>query len=246
MGQPSSTVLKKFRKNRQKPHWLDIAEYASFVGSLIGSITVAISGQAIYAVAPLTVALGLNMANRQRLEKKLQLSQLIEISELQKTVSKLEKNTVKVVLKLRQQFATEIELVRQELERLSPEQVEQITAIEQDWQEVAAIAQNPASQNLVDWETWNTRLMLLEEAIASLQAQWETSIDEKNSDLADVQNRLQEMEDQNEEIVKPHLKRLISIVRQLQQTSATIQSTQQSINAKLKEREPLKQQERGL
>lgn len=246
MGQSNSTVLKKFRKNRQKPHWLDIAEYASFLGSLIGSISVAISGQAIYAVAPLTLALGLNLANRQRLSKDIELSHLIEITELQKTVSKLEKNTVKVILQLRQQFATEIELVRQELEHLSPAQVEQITAIEQDWQEVAAIAQNPESQNLVDWETWNTRLMLLEEAIASLQANWETSMDEKNNDLADVQTRLQEMEDQNEEIVKPHLKRLISIVRQLQQTSATIQSTQQSINAKLKEREPLKQQERGI
>lgn len=246
MGQSNSTVLKKFRKNRQKPHLLDIAEYASFMGSLIGSIGVAISGQAIYAVAPLTLALGLNLANRQRLTKKMQLSHLIEISELQKTVSKLEKNTVKVILKLRQQFATEIELVRQELEHLSPSQVEQIVAIEQDWQEMVAIAQNPESQNLVDWETWNTRLMLLEEAIANLQSQWETSIDEKNSDLADVQTKLQEMEDQNEEIVKPHLKRLISIVRQLQQTSAAIQSTQQSINAKLKEREPLKQPERGI
>ncbi len=246
MGQSNSTVLKKFRKNRQKPHWLDIAEYASFLGSLIGSISVAISGQALHAVAPLTMALGLSLANRQRLAQKMQLSHLIEITELQKTISKLEKNTVKVILQLRQQFATEIELVRQELAHLSPAQVEQIAAIEQDWQEVAAIAQNPESPNLVDWETWNTRLMLLEEAIASLQANWETTMDEKNSDLADVQNRLQEMEDQNEEIVKPHLKRLISIVRQLQQTSATIQSTQQSINAKLKEREPLKQQERGI
>ncbi len=45
-------------------HWLNIAEYVSLAGSVVGSAVAAISGQVIYAAAPVTVSLLLNVVNR--------------------------------------------------------------------------------------------------------------------------------------------------------------------------------------
>ena len=47
-------------------HWLDIAEYLSLAGSVAGSVAAVVSQQVAYAAAPLTVALSLSLANRQR------------------------------------------------------------------------------------------------------------------------------------------------------------------------------------
>lgn len=48
-------------------HWLDIAEYVATAGSAVGTV-VAIAGQHIaYATAPLSLAIALNLTNRQRL-----------------------------------------------------------------------------------------------------------------------------------------------------------------------------------
>jgi fructose-1,6-bisphosphatase/sedoheptulose 1,7-bisphosphatase-like protein len=49
-----------------KQPWLEIAEYASLAGSALGIIAAATSSQVIYAAAPLTLALSLNLVNRKR------------------------------------------------------------------------------------------------------------------------------------------------------------------------------------
>ncbi|WP_017304680.1 WD40 repeat domain-containing protein [Spirulina subsalsa] len=50
-----------------KRHWLEITEYVGIVASLSGTVAAVATQQAIYAAAPLTVTLGLNTLNRQRL-----------------------------------------------------------------------------------------------------------------------------------------------------------------------------------
>ncbi|MCW6036922.1 hypothetical protein K4A83_11700 [Spirulina subsalsa FACHB-351] len=50
-----------------KRHWLEITEYVGIVASLSGTVATVVTQQAIYAAAPLTVTLGLNTLNRQRL-----------------------------------------------------------------------------------------------------------------------------------------------------------------------------------
>ncbi|WP_261198557.1 hypothetical protein [Laspinema olomoucense] len=45
---------------------LNIAEYVSLAGVVVGSVVAAISGQIIYAAVPVTVSLGLNLVNRRR------------------------------------------------------------------------------------------------------------------------------------------------------------------------------------
>jgi cell division protein FtsZ len=49
-----------------KQPWLEIAEYASLAGSVLGIIAAATSSQVIYAAAPLTLALSLNLVNRKQ------------------------------------------------------------------------------------------------------------------------------------------------------------------------------------
>jgi hypothetical protein len=49
-----------------KQPWLEIAEYASLAGSVLGIIAAATSSQVIYAAAPLTLALALNLVNRKQ------------------------------------------------------------------------------------------------------------------------------------------------------------------------------------
>ncbi len=48
--------------------WLQIAEYLSISGSLIGSVASLVSQQVIYAAVPLSLSLTLNLFNRQRTE----------------------------------------------------------------------------------------------------------------------------------------------------------------------------------
>lgn len=55
-----------------KRPWLKIAEYTSLTGSLLGTIASALSGQVAYAATPLTLALSLNLINRQQLQQQTQ------------------------------------------------------------------------------------------------------------------------------------------------------------------------------
>lgn len=55
------------RKSENQPHRLAQAESASLILSAIGTISAGLFNQAIFAAAPLTLALSLNFINRQRL-----------------------------------------------------------------------------------------------------------------------------------------------------------------------------------
>lgn len=52
--------------------WLEIAEYVSIAGSVLGSAIALVSQQAIYGLAPVCVSLSLNLINRRRLEQQSQ------------------------------------------------------------------------------------------------------------------------------------------------------------------------------
>lgn len=52
-----------------KFHWLEITEYVSVVSSVCGTVAAAVTQQAVYAAAPITLTLGLNLLNRQRADQ---------------------------------------------------------------------------------------------------------------------------------------------------------------------------------
>ena len=53
-------------------HWLDMAEYVSLASSVAGSVAAVAFQQMVYVAAPLTVALSLSLANRQRFQQHIQ------------------------------------------------------------------------------------------------------------------------------------------------------------------------------
>jgi hypothetical protein len=74
------------RSAPNQPDWLELAEYASVAGSAIGTIAAGLSANILYAAAPLTAALSLNLANRQRFEQQMQQKANSAIAEVQASV----------------------------------------------------------------------------------------------------------------------------------------------------------------
>ena len=230
-----------------KKYWLNLAEYASIFFSALGVFGVAASGQAFYAVAPMTLALSLNMANRYRFEKQMQLSQRSEIEDIHCSMERLEKNAARVIWKLhqqlsteiqlRQQISTEIESVREKLCTGSTQAVDskiqqQLTVLEDSVSSVqeslASIDQKALS--IDDWEIVNGRIYVIEEAIANLQKDMKVLLKEPQVYISQLQARIDEIEVQNTQVVKPHLKRLITLVRQLQHSNYSTSSHQSIIS----------------
>ncbi|OCR01293.1 hypothetical protein BCD67_12295 [Oscillatoriales cyanobacterium USR001] len=207
-------------------NWLQLAEYASVAGSALGTLAAVFSGQIIYAAAPLTLALSLNLVNRQRFEEQLQESAKSAIADVH----------------------TVVETIHQEVHELpkNSQDSQDLDAILSDLQQkVHSLEQIVLGQQ--DWETINVRFLLLDEKLNDVKksirdllesrsnnfdlATSQTSINQSENapdrtipnltDLATQIDRLQEqiyqLQNQNREIVKPHLQRLIRAVKQLQQ-----------------------------
>lgn len=259
--------LPKVRPTSHKRHWLELAEYASLGASAVGSLAVALSGQAFYGVAPLTLALSLSVANRYRFEQQKVVSQDPEIAEVRRSLEKMERTTVAIVVKLRQQLSADIESLRQQIVAIprsenfdSIDFEQQILSLGQSvssLQEIVASAlievrqqvsaevqarslpeaadiepireaiaqlqsmtkhltENALTQE--DWKVLNTRFLLIQEAIATLQNDVETISPQPEEDLSLIAAKINRLEQEQQEVLKPHLKRLIYVVKQLQQT----------------------------
>ena len=219
-----SLLRRALKPTFYKKYWLNLAEYASVAFSVFGAFGVAASGQAFYAVAPITLALSLNMANRYRLEQQMQLSQISEIEKIQSSVERLENNAVKVIVKLRQQLSIEIESVREQFsteltQAVNSEIQQQLTALEYSVSSVqkslASVDQKSLSKS--DWEIVNGRILVIEEAMANLQRDTEILVKKASVDISQLHTKIDDLETQNTQVIKPHLKRLIILIRQLQQ-----------------------------
>jgi hypothetical protein len=262
------TKLQEASRKTMERHWLELVEYLSLGASAVGTLAVAVSGQAFYGVAPLTLALSLNVANRYRLEQQVQVSQTIEIAELQRSIDKMEKTTVAIILKLRQQMSSEIDTIRQQMTTLLRTQSsfdsidvgEQLVSLGHSvasLQEIVAsavmevrsqineqlealslpsandleiiqhaIAQLQDAIHRLDETTLtpdnlvgiNVQLAGLQDAIEFLQEQQE-SINQTPPDWSQIQTQIADLEHETQNVVKPSLKRLISVVKQLKQTA---------------------------
>lgn len=233
-------------------HWLELAEYFSLATSAIGSLVVALSGQAFYGVAPLTVALSFNVANRYRLEQQTQQTQ-VEIAHVFQSMEQLEKNAVKVVVGLRQQILSEIQTLQQQLESLpssgtadTASQTEQIealqnalaslqdhltTALQEIRQQVHQELQTLSPVEWVNLQPFEATLRELQALTSELRDQAVTQTELKpiqetlatlqqssNLDLSEIQAQLDQLKQENQDVIKPHIKRLLTLVRQLQKT----------------------------
>lgn len=259
MGHQDSSGQKVIKDTIHQRHWLELVEYASLAGSAVGSLAVAISGQAFYAVVPMTLALSLNVANRNRFERAIQLGRSSEVTEVRQSMEKLEKNAVKAIVKLRQQLLKEIESLREARSALSSlpvgESVEmegQLATVERSAasleESLVSVGDKPLTAG--EWEGVKNRLLGLEEAIAALQQELEVAVDKPALNLSQIETKIDYLERQNKEVIKPHLKRLISLVKQLQKTSPTDEPERQKISVPQPKKEnynqAVRQADRGI
>ncbi|MEG3920410.1 MULTISPECIES: hypothetical protein [unclassified Microcoleus] len=265
---PKPSVANHLRPSFPQRHWLEMAEYASLAASGVGSLAVAVSGQAFYGVAPLTLALSLNVANRYRFEQQVRVHQNSEMAQVQKSVNKVEKTAVTVIVKLRKQLSADIAALRQQmaampraegfeesmdihrqlvslgesvaslqeivasavldvrqqvsaqLQDLSVGQRANLQAVEQAIEQLQSATQGLAETSITrdDWEVVNTRFLEIQKVMANLQSQLQAPAQQSTADLSIVQAQIHRLEHEQQEVVKPHLKRLISVVKELQHT----------------------------
>jgi hypothetical protein len=265
---PNPSVRNRLRPSFPQRHWLEVAEYASLAASGVGSLAVAVSGQAFYGVAPLTLALSLNVANRYRFEQQVRVHQTSELAQVQKSVNKVEKTAVTVIVKLRKQLSADIaalrqqmaalprnaafeesidierqllslgesvaslqeivasavldvrQQVREQMQDLSLGQPTNIEAVEQAIEQLQSAMKSLTENALTrdDWEVVNTRFLEIQKVMANLQSQVQDPGYQSTPDLSVVQAQIHRLEHEQQEVVKPHLKRLISVVKELQHT----------------------------
>ncbi|MCC3405337.1 MAG: hypothetical protein JGK17_07020 [Microcoleus sp. PH2017_10_PVI_O_A] len=195
--------------------WLELAEYASVAGSAIGTIAAALSGQILYAAAPLTAALSLNLANRQRFEQKMQQKANFAIAEVQaaaegrsQQVQKLPGELAKLdstVSDLKQKLGilesgaiADIQAAVASLERQAqalPADSQELYSILSDLQEKLRILENSALREH-DWENVNVRFLLLDERLTEVRS-ITTQLQERSTqvDLNEIQGSLKQLQD---------------------------------------------------
>ena len=212
----------------QQRHWLEWGELVSLLSSALGSVVVALSGQAIYGVAPLTVALSFNTANRYRLAQQLQVNQA-QMVKMEQSVQQLELNTVKVILGLQQQLVNEIESLQQKLQEIpqqaalkSAHTTKEVAILRESimqMQDQIVITADELKQQFK--QHLDSQLVAISEPQHSLQIQLvelEDTIQKLRQNILSQKQKsqLNQLLTENQAVIKPHLKRLILVVKQLQ------------------------------
>ncbi len=77
--------------------WLEMAEYVSLFGSVVGSFAAVVSQQIIYASAPLSLSILLNLINRHRFEQQIQQRESTDIKLIYKDISQLREQYASLV-----------------------------------------------------------------------------------------------------------------------------------------------------
>lgn len=140
-------------KNRRS---LLVAEYISLIGSVAGSAAAVVSGQVIYATAPLSLSILLNLVNRYRYEQQARQSTNIAITEAHQQLSADIQSLRSSVLTLPAQV--DLSSVQQALFKLT----EEIAA------ERAKIQSHPASLSALDLKPINEGISQLTNQSLSL------------------------------------------------------------------------------
>jgi hypothetical protein len=213
--------------------WREWAEYASVAGSAVGTVAAAFSGQLLYAAAPLTVALSLNLANRSRFDRQTRQQAQAAIADVRQVVETLYGSFQQ---QERHPNAVDIEAIKTALAQL-----QHVT----DRLNRTALTEE-------DWGVLNVRLSLMNEAIARLEDtidrdnegddtlpestedEWQREVASISADFIKMQTeirtivahnqplfqRIKNLEQQNKDIVKPYLKRLSQSLKKLEKSES--------------------------
>lgn len=200
-----------------KNSWLDIAEYVSLAGSVVGAAVAVTSQQVVYAAAPMSAALLLNVANRRRLEQQ------------------AEQNREGVFIQVQQQLSKEVESLRAYMQGLPNR--EQFVGLQEAIQSERQRLQHLENSNLaaieLDISKIKEQYAALRESFLQKESQEEKEIVQITEKLAQIEENLQNKASQQD------FTSLVSAIAVLEQT---VQPSRQTIAALEKQLETLSQQ----
>ena len=204
------------RSAPNQPDWLELAEYASVAGSAIGTIAAGLSGQILYAAAPLTAALSLNLANRQRLEQQIQQKANSAIADVQASVEGRSPQLQQILPGEPAELYTAVSDLQQKLSGLESgaiaevqaavasleRQAQALPADSQDFntqlsdlQQKVRILENSALREH-DWENVNLRFLLMGEKLTEVKTITAQLQERSNEvDLNEIQGSLKQLQD---------------------------------------------------
>lgn len=232
--------IQNLRQIISEYHWLDLAESVSIAASAIGTLAGALSGQVVYAAAPLTVALSLNLANRYRLDENTEQYTKAAISDVRNVVESLY-----TALPENDQPQMDFQALQKSIYHLQKvtERLENKALTEDDWQMV------------------NVRFLTLQESLEKLtqsignsqfippgiQRSEAGEIFGKNAgeirefalaNYSELEQRIGQLEQKNHEVIKPYLQRLTQTLQQLKQDQSLgkVRKKIQALSEEIKQR----------
>jgi hypothetical protein len=232
--------IQNLRQILSEYHWLDLAESVSIAASAIGTLAGAVSGQVVYAAAPLTVALSLNLANRYRLDENTEQYTKAAISDVRNVVESLY-----TALPENDQPQMDFQALQKSIYHLQKvtERLENKALTEDDWQMV------------------NVRFLTLQESLEKLtqsignsplvvpagqrceagENSGENPVEIRESFLAnysELEQRIGQLEHKNHEVIKPYLQRLTQALQQLKQDQSLgkVRKKIQALSEEIKQR----------
>jgi hypothetical protein len=211
-------------KSKRQRDLLKILEYAALGCSAIGSIIAWHSKDVLFAATPLTLTLGLNLLNREQLEKLIKQQHNAAIAQIENSIGELDSEV------------HSMETAPLTLEPTLTENFSQLQATTQN-------LENNAVTN-EEFEKVIERVLLLEQSLNELQetikdgseskeieesksevssSKTELTLDIKalQAQLERLQKQVAKLQKQHREVIKPHLQKLNRAVKQLQESDRT-------------------------
>lgn len=235
-------------RSTQRSQFLQVAEYTSAAASVVGVVVSAVSQQVVYAAAPLSLSVCLNLVNRRRFEQQTEQQITNAIAQLdQRLQATNQTEAIEQITQLRQQF-TEIEVstnqaeVRSRLAQLA----EEFNALQQRQTTNQAEVRSQFSQVRAELEVIRQRFS----AIDQIEALSRTiSRLEQQADQTEVRSQLPQLSEQfttlqqHQREVQTQLDRLSeamttqaemrSQLSQLNEALSTLQQRQNELRSRL-------------
>ncbi|MGB3511208.1 MAG: pentapeptide repeat-containing protein [Microcoleaceae cyanobacterium] len=193
-----------------KQHWLDISEYVCLAGSVLGTIATATSGQAIYAAAPLTLALSVGVANRKRLDTLQQQEQKGALIDIQKSFLEDLDRVDGQTAKLQEKLNIQTEEQNKKLESVISPLTNELETLKPVLSKIEALTQQTDKQERI-----------FQEAIAQFKTELQ-GIESIPTQLQQMIQRLKPLENQQKEILTQRLPWAVSAIEALQDRTSVI------------------------
>ncbi len=237
--------IQNLRQILSEYHWLDLAESVSIAASAIGTLAGALSGQVVYAAAPLTVALSLNLANRYRLDENTEQYTKAAISDVRNVVESLY-----TALPENDQPLMDFQALQKSIYHLQKvtERLENKALTEDDWQmvNVRFLTLQESLEKLTQ-SIGNSQLVApagqRSEAGENPGANYGENYGENPGEgvlaqYSGLEQRISHLEQKNHEVIKPYLQRLTQTLQQLKQDQSLgkVRKKIQALSEEIKQR----------